>query len=281
MLRTRSPVRLLTLEDRDAALELCARDPAANVYVASRILDGALGLGSTAVAGYFDGDELRSLLWTIANVVPVETDAAARAAFADRARKVRRRCASFLGPQDQVMGLWDVVGEAYARPRSIRSEQPLLGMRVPPSSLGVELDPRVRPGLVQEADLVLPAAEHMFTEETGYPPYQGSPTYYLDSLRALLRKGRTYVVVEHGEVIFKADVGSLAVGCAQVQGVWLAPRLRGPGLAAPMMASVVELTMADHAPFVTLYVNDYNAPALATYGRIGMERIGTFATILF
>ena len=246
MLRTRSPVRLLTLEDRDAALELCARDPAANVYVASRILDGALGLGSTAVSGYFQDGELRSLLWTIANVVPVETDAAARSAFADRTRKVRRRCASFLGPQDQVTGLWDVVGEAYPRPRA-----------------------------------VVPAAAAMFTEEIGYPPYQGSPTYYLDSLRALLRKGRTYLVVEDGEVIFKADVGSVALGCAQIQGVWLAPRLRGRGLAASMMASVVEQTMVDHAPFVTLYVNDFNAPALATYGRIGMERVGTFATILF
>ena len=58
-------------------------------------------------------------------------------------------------------------------------------------------------------------------------------------------------------------------------------RLRGQGLAAPMMASVVEQTMVDHAPFVTLYVNDFNAPAMATYGRIGMERVGTFATILF
>lgn len=281
MLRTRSPVRLLTLEDRDAALELCARDPAANVYVASRILDGALGLGSTAVSGYFQDGELRSLLWTIANVVPVETDAAARSAFADRTRKVRRRCASFLGPQNQVTGLWDVVREAYPRPRAVRSSQPLLGMQVLPSSLGIELDPRVRPGQVQEAEMVLPAAEHMFTEEIGYPPYQGSPAYYLDSLRALLRKGRTYLVVEDGEVIFKADVGSLAFGCAQIQGVWLAPRLRGRGLAASMMASVVEQTMVDHAPFVTLYVNDFNAPALATYRRIGMERNGTFATILF
>lgn len=281
MLRTRQPVRLLTIDDREAALELCAQDPAANVYVASRILDGALGLGSTAVSGYFEGDELRSLVWTIANVVPVGTDERARAALADRVRKVRRRAASFLGPQDQVMGLWRTVGEGFGRPRSVRQTQPLLGMRVTPSSLGVPLDPRVRQGRVDEVDLVLPAAEHMFTEEIGYPPYQGSPTYYLDSLRTLLRKQRTYVVVEDGEVIFKADVGSVALGCAQIQGVWLAPRLRGQGLAPAMMASVIEQTMADHAPFVTLYVNDYNAPALATYGRIGMERIGTFATILF
>lgn len=281
MLRTRSPVRLLTTDDREAALELCAQDPAANVYVASRILDGALGLGSTAVSGYFEDEALTSMVWTIANVVPVSTHAVSRAAFADRVRKVRRRCASFLGPHDEVMAMWDEVGESFGRPRSVRGHQPLMGMRDTPSSRGVELDPRVRPGLVEETDLVLPAAKHMFTEEIGYPPYQGSSTYYADTLRTLLRKNRTYVVVEDGAVIFKADVGSVALGCAQIQGVWLAPHLRGQGLAAPMMASVVEMTLAHHAPWVTLYVNDYNAPAIATYERIGMERIGAFATILF
>ena len=47
------------------------------------------------------------------------------------------------------------------------------------------------------------------------------------------------------------------------------------------MATALEQAMLDHAPLATLYVNDYNAPALATYRRIGMERVGTFSTILF
>jgi predicted GNAT family acetyltransferase len=38
------------------------------------------------------------------------------------------------------------------------------------------------------------------------------------------------VWVEGDEVLFKADVGSAAVDAAQIQGVWLAPRLRGHGL---------------------------------------------------
>ena len=31
---------------------------------------------------------------------------------------------------------------------------------------------------------------------------------------------------------------------------------------------------------VSLYVNDYNVRALATYRRVGFERVGTFATVL-
>jgi len=30
----------------------------------------------------------------------------------------------------------------------------------------------------------------------------------------------------------------------------------------------------------TLYVNDFNTPAIATYEAVGFRRVGTFATIL-
>lgn len=281
MLRTRNPTRLLGVDDVDAALDLCARDPAAHVFVASRILDGGLGYGSTAAYGWFDDGRLDAMVWTIANVVPVGTSAASWAALATQVRKVRRRCASFLGPRDEVSGLWHEAGPAFPDPRTIRGEQPLMATSTPPSHLGVQLDSRVRRATLDEVDLVLPAAEHMFTQEIGYPPYTGSPAFYRDSIWRLIRAGRTYVVIEGGRVIFKADVGSVALGVSQIQGVWLAPELRGQGLAASLMASTLEQAMDDHAPLATLYVNDYNAPAIATYRRIGMERIGTFSTILF
>lgn len=282
MLRTRQqPTRLLGVDDVDDALDLCARDPAANVFVASRILDGGLGLGSTAAQGWFDDGRLEAFVWTLANVVPVGTSAASWGPLAAQVRKVRRRCASFLGPRDEVLGLWGETGTAFPRPRAVRSDQPLMASRTRPSQLGVAIDERVRPATLDEVDLVLPAAEHMFTHEIGYPPYTGSPAFYRESIWRLIRQGRTYVVRDGGRVVFKADIGSVALDTCQIQGVWLTPELRGRGLAAGLMASVVEQAMADHAPFATLYVNDFNLAAMATYERIGMERIGTFATILF
>jgi len=281
VLRTRQPTRLLGVDDVDAALDLCARDPAANVFVASRILDGGLGLGSTAAQGWFDEGRLEAFVWTHANVVPVGTTAASRPPLAAQVRRVRRRCASFLGPRDEVHGLWSEAGSIFPTPRAMRSEQPLLATRTPPSRLGFAIDERVRRAGSHEVDLVLPAAEHMFTHEIGYRPYTGSASFYRDSIRRLIAQGRTYVVVDGGRVVFKADIGSVALDTCQIQGVWLAPELRGRGLAAGYMASVLEQAMTEHAPLATLYVNDFNVAALATYARIGMERVGTFATILF
>jgi predicted GNAT family acetyltransferase len=47
------------------------------------------------------------------------------------------------------------------------------------------------------------------------------------------------------------------------------------------MAAVVKLVLADVAPVVSLYVNDYNKVALKTYRSVGFEQVDTFATVLF
>ena len=280
MLRTRNPVRSLTRADLDDALELCSRNPAAHVFVAARLLECAPTGSFDAALAVRDDGRLGSICWASANIVPVESDASSRAMYAERMRRWRGRVASLLGPREEVVELWHALEPHWGPPRAVRSHQPLLSTSTPPSALGVELDPRVRPARAEEVDLVLPAAVHMFTAEIGYPPYTGSPRSYRGSLASLIARGHTYVVVEDGEVVFKTDIGSLAIGCAQLQGVWLAPHLRGQGLAVSMLASVMEQVMAGQAPMVSLYVNDFNAAALATYDRLGYTSVGDFTTVL-
>jgi predicted GNAT family acetyltransferase len=280
VLRTRNPVHALSPSDRDSALEVCARDLPANVFVAARILEGALASQPGTVLGHKVDGTLQSLCWSSANLVPVEADDTALGFYADRVRRWRRHCASILGPAEQVAELWRQLSGAWGPARSVRADQPLMSTQTLPSELGLELDQRVRPARVDEVDLVLPAAAHMFEAEIGYAPYSGSGAAYRSALLALIDRAHTWVVVEDGRVVFKADVGSVALGCAQLQGVWLAPSLRGQGLAVPLMASVVEQVMQTRAKWVTLYVNDFNAAARATYRRVGFEDVGTFSTVL-
>ena len=67
----------------------------------------------------------------------------------------------------------------------------------------------------------------------------------------------------------------------QVQGVWVRPEFRGQGLAAPGMATVVNEARRSISPVVSLYVNDFNAPARATYKRAGFAEVGEFMSVLF
>lgn len=264
---------------------MCAQDIASNVFVASRILEGVIESQPQSVLAHRSGRHVDALLWANANVVPVQTTAESRSAFVDRLRRGRRRCASILGPREQVEQMWALIAPEWGQAREVRASQPLCVTSTPPSALGVPLDRRVRRARVHEAELVLPAAEHMFTHEIGYPPYSGSSRAYLAAITTLIRRGHTYIATDVGpdgveRVIFKTDIGSAALGCVQLQGVWLAPELRGRGYAVPLVAAAVEQIMCDVGQLVTLYVNDFNAPARAAYRRVGFVEAGQFMTVL-
>jgi uncharacterized protein len=280
MLRSLGTVRALGLQDVEDALQVCRRDPVTNVFVAARILESGLAGTRGPLFSYEAGGE-RALCWCSANVVPVEA-MSSRAIGALAAKVVKRRAwaSSVFGPADQVLDLWGRLVRHWGVPREIRDNQYVMTMRESPVAMGQRIDPAVRPARREELDIVVPAAAAMFTEEIGYPPYQGSGVAYRQGVATLIERGHCLVRVEDGQVVFKADLGSVALGVAQVQGVWIHPRWRGQGLAAPAMAAVVEHTLRHVAPVVTLYVNDFNEPAVATYRRVGFAQTGTFATVL-
>ena len=137
--------------------------------------------------------------------------------------------------------------------------------------------------LATSADLgeLLPAAAAMFTEEVGFDPIARYGDGYAARLRTLIAGQRSAVVTDvNGRVIFKADAGIVNLDAAQVQGVWLHPDYRGYGLAKPFFAAAAQI-LQRHYPHLSLYVNDYNARALAMYRGTGWEQIGQFSTIIF
>lgn len=137
--------------------------------------------------------------------------------------------------------------------------------------------------LATSADLgeLLPAAAAMFTEEVGFDPIARYGDGYAARLRTLIAGQRSVIVTDvNGRVIFKADAGIVNLDAAQVQGVWLHPDYRGYGLAKPFFAAAAQI-LQHRYPHLSLYVNDYNARALAMYRGTGWEQIGQFSTIIF
>jgi len=289
--RSRGPasagsLRVLGGADAPALLRLCERDPVANLFVSARLLalvarpGGDLG---GAVWGWFEGGVLVSACWAGANLVPVEATPAALDAFAAHARAEGRRCSSLVGPAESVLALWQRLEPHWRGVREVRAHQPLMVCDTTPSVLP---DPAVRRATLRELDLVVPACVAMFTEEIGYapaPPDGGGA--YRSRIAELVSTGRSFVRIDAGErgpeVVFKAELGAVSPKVVQVQGVWVPPHRRGEGLSEPAMAAVVQAARADGVDSVSLYVNDYNARALAAYRRVGFREVGAFATVLF
>ena len=281
MLRTTSGTRVLDGRDLDEVLALLDRDPVADVFVASRIETAGLSASrlGAEVWGYGDRGRLEAVCYSGANLVPVQAGPEAVRGFADRARRQGRRCSSIVGAAESVLSLWRALEPSWGRAREVRARQPLMALSGRP---GVPADPGVRRVRPDELEVLLPACIAMFIEEIGISPTTGDGgALYRARVRELIAQGRAYARIERGRVLFKAEVGAATRAVCQVQGVWVAPELRGRGLSVGGTAAVVELAQRDVAPVVSLYVNDYNSAARRAYLRVGFAEVGTFTSVLF
>lgn len=265
----------------DVAIGVAGNHAALNALGGARLIELARH-GSTAsefsVLGELTAPE--ALLWHGVNLSPLFGDASALAEMGRYLAPRGRRASSMVGPRAAVEAMWEPMAPTWAgQVREYRWSQPLLLAGELPGDLTDVGLRRARPG---EESAVFPAAVAMFREEVGVDPTRGDGgRSYANRVADLIRTGRTYVVVENGLVVFKADVGAIFGTVAQVHGVWVRPEHRRRGLGRAAMAQLVTQVREDFAPDVSLYVNDYNEPARRAYAAAGFTQIGELSTILF
>jgi predicted GNAT family acetyltransferase len=279
MLRTREGIRALEPDDLPRLLDLVATNPVENVLVEHRARRTGLAphLLGGEIWGYFHGERLLAACHAAGNLTPVAVTPEIADAFADRLLREQRRCSSLVGPADAVGRIWSIVAPTWGAARSIRPNQPLMALTRPPQ---VAPSPVVRRVRARELDLLYPACVAMFTEEIGISPESQGRGLYRSRVAQLIDQGAAFAYIEDGEVIFKAEIPAATPSACQVQGVWVNPRYRGTGLAAPGIAAVAEYAQAEFAPIVSLYVNNYNEPAIRAYARAGFVTVGRFATVM-
>ncbi|SNR85161.1 GNAT family N-acetyltransferase [Blastococcus mobilis] len=283
MLRTPT-ARVLDEGDEAAVHRLLATDPVAACVLAGRIETAGTAAASLGAPlwGFGAGNELEAVCLAGANLIPFAVpgaERAAAAAFAERARRAGRRCSTIVGQAASVSPLWDLLAPYWGPARDHRPRQPLMAIDGPAA---VAAEPRVRPVLPTELETLLPAAVAMFTEEVGVSPLRvDGGAGYRARVAEMVRAGLSLAWIQHGEVLFKADIGAVSRAACQVQGVWVAPAHRGRGIGTAGTAAVVEYARAAIAPVVSLYVNDFNTAARAAYRRVGFREVGQYASVLF
>ncbi len=281
MLRTQRAVRVLGPGDLEEVTSLLARDPVVNVVADFRARTTKLEprwLGGE-MWGYFEDDELVSVCHSAANLIPAMATPEALERFTDRALRRGPTCAAIVGRQSDVATMWSRLEPEWPAPRDVREGQPHLQISSAPL---VEPDPRVRRSTLRDLDVLYPACVAMHTEEVGVSPesHGGGPVFHA-GVAQLVGTGRSFVRIDDGRVVFKAELAAVTPHACQVQGVYVDPELRGTGLGTAGMASVVQQALRDVAPVVSLYANSYNTAALKVYERVGFRETARFTTILF
>ncbi|MDR0837212.1 MAG: GNAT family N-acetyltransferase [Propionibacteriaceae bacterium] len=276
-------LRSLGAADVPVLQYLCDQQPYETMFIASRVAQFGADprmLGAT-LFGFERNGSLAAALHHGTNLVPIgdPNDDEAIVAFAAQVGP-RRGTKAILGPQQLVLKLHRALsrlwGDSWAVTRQVREHQPVMALGEPPHLPG---DRRVR--IVNEAELegYYRAAVSMYKEEVGGDAADSGDAYKM-YVRSLLAFRRAFGAEHQGEFWFKADIGACAGPIGQIQGVWLRPDLRSRGMAEPALAQAVTL-MRTTWPIISLYVNDYNTPAIRAYQRLGFQPVGELATVLY
>ena len=284
-------VGLLTHDDLPQALEFAQRYPVESVLLSER-LARAINTGGFVRGGGFwavrnRGGEVVGLCWHGAvTIISSAPQAAAQVAhlLSQLPALEHEESSSIVGPAEVILPLWEHLKSRWPEPREVRSNQPSMQLWLDPHRPlpYVATPTQVRAATPGDFAALLPACVAMFTEEVGYIPDPAPQGPYGLRVHSLVSQQRAYLMLNEAEdrVLFKTEIGALGLGVSQLQGVWVAPELRGTGVGTAALAQMLNLMAESGANRVSLYVNSYNTAALALYRRLGFEQVGTFATVL-
>ncbi len=271
-------LRPLGPDDLHDVEALLAERPIENLFLASKIAQ--FGIDRRRVGrllGFERDGRLTAVCLDGGTVFPAGFDPDAVPAFV-RAIGPVRQATSILGPCMTALGVYVGLVErwpgGWRQVSNVRQRQPLMLLDRPPA---IDGDDRVRLLTARDFDSYLAASVHMYTEEIGSSPFKYGSGYER-FVKDRLRQDDAYGIVVDGEVVFKADLGPKLGGHTQLQGVWVHPKLRGRGLSVPALASMMRQVM-ERFPLVSLYVNDFNTPAIRAYERLGFITVGALATV--
>jgi uncharacterized protein len=247
-------------------LEFCAEDPVERVF-----LEDVARRGLGRFTAFADNGRLSALCHVGANVVPSGSDCGR---FADAVSRGRARM--IIGDERAVSELWDDLADRMPRPRDDRPGQPVYAISEPPKAGETGL----RAATEQDFELLLPACAAAHEEEIGVDPMARDPDGFRWRTRSQIEEGRSWLWVERGTILFKAEASAWTPSAVQVQQVWVDAPARNKGCAQRGMRDLCRLLL-EQVPTVCLFVRPENAPAIRVYEAIGMERRGSYRSLIF
>jgi ribosomal protein S18 acetylase RimI-like enzyme len=247
-------------------LAFCGEDPVERVFLEDVARRGLGRFSALAANG-----RLTALCHVGANVVPSGSGcgAFARAAAASRARML-------IGEERAVDELWTEAGPRMSSPREDRPGQPVYVLEQAPDAGGTGL----REATLADLGLLVPACAAAHAEEIGLNPLEDDPDGFRWRTQAQIGEGRSWLWLEKGKILFKAEASAWTPQAVQLQQVWVDPSVRNRGYAQRGMRDLCR-RLLERVPRVCLFVRPENAPAIRVYEAIGMQRTITYRSLIF
>jgi ribosomal protein S18 acetylase RimI-like enzyme len=270
-------VDLLINGEEAEVLEFLAQRPIHTVAMMSMIQDN--GLVSPLNRGTFYG--CRDLNGRLEGVALVG-HATLMETVSDRAlaalAQVAQQCAGthmIMGEKERVADFWGHYAAA-GRKHRLACREWLFELSWPIEAR--EPVENLRRATAAELDLVMPVQAELAFDESGINPLQVDPEGFRKRCLRRIEQGRTWVVIEDGKLIFKADVISRTAAVSYLEGIWIADDRRTNGNGLRFMSDLMR-RLLEETKSICLLVNETNKRALNFYRKCGFHFRATYETI--
>jgi RimJ/RimL family protein N-acetyltransferase len=261
---------------KNAVLTYLARAPYLNVFISHVVLHDLASATRAKILVALDDGQVRGVAYFGRQLV-LAADATALAPFAEYAKSYRGE-RMIVGPRETVSAYWELARAWHAPPRITRDRQ-LVMMIDREHLLPYDRRVSVRHALAREWKAVADSSAQMVEQELAYDPRRNAPDFSAN-IREMIARKLWWVGVAGSSLCFFCNVGPWCTTTAQLQGIWTPPQLRGQGLATAALAGICD-RLLEVSTTLSLYVNDFNAAAIALYDRVGFKHVADFQTLLF
>jgi ribosomal protein S18 acetylase RimI-like enzyme len=183
-----------------------------------------------------------------------------------------------IGPRAATEGFRRRLAEAGFQPRLHRHQ---IYMALERGALApFERLPELRVATRDDYRTVFESGAAMRAEELEEDPRQSDPIAYARRAEEECRDGYTFLWTDREGLCFRANMSARTADAVQIAGVFTPPERRGRGLARRGLSELCARLM-EKSVSACLFVNDFNAPAIAVYRRLGFRDHADWASAFY
>lgn len=138
--------------------------------------------------------------------------------------------------------------------------------------------PGLRLASLADLELIIPVQAQMAFDESGVNPLERDPEGFRQRCARRIEQGRTWVWVEAGKLMFKAEVVADTPSVIYLEGIWTNPEERAQGYGLRCMSQLTRQLLG-RTKAISVLVNETNTTAHNFYQKAGYKLRGVYDTV--
>ncbi len=142
-----------------------------------------------------------------------------------------------MGEQEKVESFWNYYSDGKHDARLICRELLLKRQTIPTN---VDVVTGLRPATLTDLETIVAVNASMACQENGINPLTNDSAGFRERVARRIRQGRSWVLIENDQLVFKTDIIAQTPQAAYVEGVYVSPEKRCQGYGLRCVSQLTE-----------------------------------------